>query len=335
LADGDVWVPEGYHASRIQHIPSQQLTNGHGHPSHNPALANVDENYPTEGAFRRQLDEVATSLPSRRASGDVRLDPEYNGTVIRHHAPRRSILSWMGDRNCSGNQAPPPPYPEMPPPPQQQHAVDRPFWAPPPVDRLYEPAAAPLFEGRPYPPAFNDAYQQLPPQFAPQLDSVHQASEPGPSKPKTKKGKNKNNKSRSAHSSRPDTPMSTASFTPATTGNTTPAPPEETLTNGDMTTTKAKAKGKNKVPANPQEQEQQEPVVPNGNGSSNPSALQPQTQPEEQPTITRSQTPVQNGTDDSVMLNGEDIYNASPKRDNKGKGKLFPGWEPAHGNGQA
>jgi hypothetical protein len=35
------------------------------------------------------------------------------------------------------------------------------------------------------------------------------------------------------------------------------------------------------------------------------------------------------------MLNGEDIYNASPKRDNKGKGKLFPGWEPAHGNGQA
>ncbi|KAK4042492.1 hypothetical protein C8A01DRAFT_13926 [Parachaetomium inaequale] len=313
LTDG--WVPDGYHAGRIQHIPSQQFTNGHGHAGPNPALADVDENYPTEGAFRRQLDEVVISLPSRRALGDVRLDSDYNGTVIRHPArtPHRSILSWMADRNCSGNQAPPQ---------QQQHQAGAGmFWPPPPPDvQPYQPAPAPLFEGRPYPPPFNDAYQQHPPQFTPQPDPVSQPSEPGPSKPKGKNKKNKNNKNRSGHNSRPDTPLSTASFTPTTNGHTAPAPaPEETLTNGD--TTKAKAKARNKAPANPpQEHEQQEPVLNNGNGSSNPSTLQPQT--EDEP-IPRPQTPVQNGTSNRVVLNGEDIYNASPKKDNnKGKGRL-------------
>ncbi|KAL2181020.1 uncharacterized protein P884DRAFT_266842 [Thermothelomyces heterothallicus CBS 202.75] len=103
-SDDDTRAPERSHAGRTQQpTPStptqQQHINGCGEPhvSHESKPANAENDDEDERGSEGQLDKP-TTLPSRQNVGDVRLDPEYNATVIRR-PPRhdRVYSSWIGD----------------------------------------------------------------------------------------------------------------------------------------------------------------------------------------------------------------------------------------------
>ncbi|KAK4151338.1 hypothetical protein C8A00DRAFT_36038 [Chaetomidium leptoderma] len=85
----------------------QPVTHTEYQTSQDPALARVNEDYPTE-PFAWQLDESYSS--ARRISGDVRLDASYNGTVIRRRRqPGRIPSFWEPNFDSSppweGNNA--------------------------------------------------------------------------------------------------------------------------------------------------------------------------------------------------------------------------------------
>jgi hypothetical protein len=120
----DEWVPQGYQEGRIHHALFQQSTNMHRNASQASTVASMPQNDPTEMPFLRQLEEMSRAkaqsnqeqIQSQRNQGDVRLDPDFSGTVIRRR-PRAHgrIKSWMAANNrYTDTQAPP--YLEAPQP---------------------------------------------------------------------------------------------------------------------------------------------------------------------------------------------------------------------------
>lgn len=121
----DEWVPQGYYAARIHHAISQQSTNMHRNTSQASTVASISQNDPAEMPFLRQLEEMnrlkartnqGEDTQSQRNQGDIRLDPDFSGTVIRRR-PREHgrIKPWMTASNrYTDTQAPA--YPEAPQP---------------------------------------------------------------------------------------------------------------------------------------------------------------------------------------------------------------------------
>ncbi|KAL2198508.1 hypothetical protein P885DRAFT_76117 [Corynascus similis CBS 632.67] len=304
-------ISEDNHVDRIPPSPSQPSTNGCDarHVSHSSQSATVNGDHSTEAAFSRQCDELE-NLPSRRNVGDIRLDPDYSGTVIRHR-PRHGIRvysSWMADSYAPSVQLST--YSYVPPPPQAQ-GID-----PTSVQTAIASPPRPL----------NPAVEPFTPRSKPAAHYNHF----DPSKPKAKKQKHKN-KSKPCNVCQPCT--SSAIHLPlVTNGITVPASQKSgglpAATKGDDYALgdflKLERKEREQItltsfplsssPSSSSSSSSAAAVLQNGKQDPRLAAV----------VTCRPQTPTLNSppvANNSHLLNGVDIYNATPKRDRKGRGR--------------
>lgn len=313
----------GNHTS--EPAPVQHPMNRQRHASHNPALLTVEEDVPTRGAFGWQTD----SIRERRISGDIRLDPDYNATVIRRPRRQHGRIPWNENHGNSFSGSWEGPYSVGPP----QHPGGEVFWQPQ-HEAHYQPfngGPPPPFNGAPHPqfhgvpPQFNGAPPQFngapPPQFnggfllpqsgispplssqppngsspppnsafpQPSNDTEQQPSEAGSSKLKPKKKFKNKKKSKSGLSSHTN-PRSTTPLPPASNGDATHEATPQTIP-GPSNSTNGNTKENGHTKENGDTKE-------NGEAPARPT------------------TPVYTST-----VPDDDFYNATPPKKKKGKGK--------------
>ncbi|KAG7291826.1 hypothetical protein NEMBOFW57_001847 [Staphylotrichum longicolle] len=299
---------------------TENVTNGSSQANEEPAPSNKKEGDNTREVFEWQFNPSSSS----RNSGDIRLEPDYTGTVI-HRKPRRQRVPWEEDRengsygfwnHYHGS------YPAHPSP----HGANG-MLHPPPLPHHYP---HPMYQGRSrpsdghFPPQGFHGPQQThfkdspPKQWnghhsppapgvqAPESGSPLRPDEPGPTKPQKKKKFNKHkNKSgpNSQTQSRSTTPLPQAASGNATPkDNGTAAPGAVNLNGSANSTAKGKGKGNRKAATRSTNPVPPEPTAEkhsdNGNGNGG----------------------------------GEDIYNATPPPPKKNRGT---GCVPASGADQA
>ncbi|KAL2169700.1 hypothetical protein VTG60DRAFT_5753 [Thermothelomyces hinnuleus] len=299
ISDDDTRDPEGSHAGRTQQpTPStptqQQYVNGcrEPHVSHESKPANAENDHENEKGSEGQLDKP-TTLSSRQNVRDVRLDPEYNATVIRR-PPRhgRVYSSWIGDGFPPAAQ---PTYPDASSQPQAG-GTSAATWLQAQNEispsQAWNPAVAPFA-----PPPRSQHYQHYRP------------GEPDMLKQRGKKWRNKyRNKSRlsSQTATRSSTPIPEAAK-----HNNAPAPQEaaaglSAFANGETSARSSPGQYQDTTiqPLLLQSGEDHQPVVP-----------QPQ-----------QQTPGDGGIANHVeeAIDGVETRNGLLKRNRKGKGKAIP-----------
>jgi hypothetical protein len=311
--------------------------NGQRHASHNPGLLGVGESAPTQDAFCWQTD----SLRERRISGDIRLDPDYNATVIRR-PPRtqHGRIPWNQNHGNSFSGSwdmSEGPYPAVP----SQHPRGEMFWQPP-HEPHYQQANSESYP--PYQPyngephsQFNGAFIHPPNNVSPPLNSgisppltstylqPPNGFSPPPASASTQPSNDAPQQPTEADSSKPRhrkkfwNKKSNKSARSSTTNSrcTTPLPP---AVNGDAAHEVAQQGVPG--PSNPANGNIKENGnTKNGNIKENGKAP------------ARPTTPV--ATVNTGTIPDDDIYNATPPKKKKGKGKAKASAPPGPAPDQA
>ncbi|KAK4102967.1 hypothetical protein N658DRAFT_558030 [Parathielavia hyrcaniae] len=193
------------HHGRFEHAPPQQFTNGYHGADQNPDSATNGVPNPTGAGLESRLSSLSSVS---RNSGDVRLDADYNGTVLRRRPfGQNHQLPWS-DGYRSGysgpwGDGPQAPYPGLPSPPVQHglyrqpssggfQPLDTPSHHPSREHHLPLPSGSSQQQS-----AFSAQAAQSNLDFSGQADGHGHGHGPGPSNPKAKK-KNKKKKASQA-----------------------------------------------------------------------------------------------------------------------------------------